>query len=261
MSRQLFEVEVPEGTHLGFARDGDGALRGLLFDDETNDLVSHAKLYEHVEVDCSSPTDDGYGWSVDAEADERTAERAEFVSEVITQVILSLSAAAAPHVKQWWQDKGRPAVQAAPTKMRSTLRRKRKPVGAPDAIVSLADQDDQRVESDDVARAGVSITQDEAQQRFTDAVLATAFAREQMAFLRGARIVDADGESDLVNVIDAASPERIEEAVLLALTAGPSSVNDGDFLAMLGLIRTGTAPTVARPKPVLLRAEIEPVQA
>lgn len=46
MAKKRFDVEVPDGQHLGFSRDTDGAYRAHLFDDETNDLVGHAELFE-----------------------------------------------------------------------------------------------------------------------------------------------------------------------------------------------------------------------
>lgn len=45
MVKKRFEVDIPEGQHLGRARDSDGT-RALLFDDKTNKLVAHAELRE-----------------------------------------------------------------------------------------------------------------------------------------------------------------------------------------------------------------------
>ncbi|RHW27545.1 DUF2510 domain-containing protein [Nocardioides immobilis] len=46
MPRKKVDVEVPDGQHLGWSRDTDGALRAHLFDDRTNKLVGHAELFE-----------------------------------------------------------------------------------------------------------------------------------------------------------------------------------------------------------------------
>lgn len=45
MAKKRFEVDVPDGQHLGKVRDSGGT-RGLLFDDKTGKLVGHAELRE-----------------------------------------------------------------------------------------------------------------------------------------------------------------------------------------------------------------------
>lgn len=46
MAKKRFEVDVPDGQHLGHSKDSGGAYRGLMFDDKTNELVGHAELRE-----------------------------------------------------------------------------------------------------------------------------------------------------------------------------------------------------------------------
>jgi hypothetical protein len=55
VARKRFDVEVPDGQHLGFSRDTVGARRAHLFDDENNDLVGHAELFAPDEDESSSP--------------------------------------------------------------------------------------------------------------------------------------------------------------------------------------------------------------
>lgn len=46
MSKRTFEFDVPDGQHLGQAKDSAGAFRALLFDNKTGKLLGHAELHE-----------------------------------------------------------------------------------------------------------------------------------------------------------------------------------------------------------------------
>jgi len=138
MVRQNFEVEVPDGMHLGFARDGDGALRGLLFDDDTNDLVGHAKLFEPEGDWSDKPDQSEYLATRSAEEDELIAQSAAALAAL---VILGIEIAA-PHVKRWWRNQAAPAVRATRARVKSRLKRPRDKsddyILAPD-VLTLAD--------------------------------------------------------------------------------------------------------------------------
>ena len=58
MSRQRFDVEIPDGIRLGFAQNSDGGMRGLLFDQRTSKLIGHAELFEPEEEE--EENDDGF---------------------------------------------------------------------------------------------------------------------------------------------------------------------------------------------------------
>ena len=49
MAMKRFDVEVPDGQHLGYSRGTDGAFRAHLFRDDTNGLAGHAELFEVAE--------------------------------------------------------------------------------------------------------------------------------------------------------------------------------------------------------------------
>ena len=66
MAKKRFDVEVPDGQHLGLSRETDGAYRGHLFDNETNELVGHAELHEVDEIDAHSSPVIAYDTNEDA---------------------------------------------------------------------------------------------------------------------------------------------------------------------------------------------------
>jgi hypothetical protein len=59
VAKKRFDVEVPDGQHLGVSRGTDGAYRAHLFHDDTNELVGHAELFE-VDEDEADPSGNGY---------------------------------------------------------------------------------------------------------------------------------------------------------------------------------------------------------
>ena len=60
MPTQRFNVEIPEGHHLGHSRGTDGARRAHLFRDDTNELAGHAELFA-VAGDDWCPRTSNYG--------------------------------------------------------------------------------------------------------------------------------------------------------------------------------------------------------
>src|SRR5690625_4440698 len=111
MVRRTFDVEIPDGQHLGFSRGTDGAYRAHLFDDETNELTGHAELFE---TDEAFTQDAQYADAPHSAAltDEELAEALEALARLVL-IVATLASAAAPHVRSWWQDIALPAMRSA----------------------------------------------------------------------------------------------------------------------------------------------------
>ncbi|AUZ33651.1 hypothetical protein C3B78_03650 [Arthrobacter sp. PGP41] len=255
MARKRFDVEVPDGQHLGFSRDTDGAYRAHLFDNETNDLVGHAELFEPDEDDAGSPNIQ-YVYVSDpgaAEGRELTDEELAEALEALLRlgiIVATLAAAATPHVKRWLHDVAIPAMKStsdtALLTMKSTWNRfigtRNVERGAAPAEMVPATEPVRADSSTELevafqdyrARMGSA----EARERFVGALLARAFSEEQMRMLLNAKIEDG-APAGLTAAMGALTAQQVGETITLMLEKNPSLL-DCEPLAELGTILRGS---------------------
>ncbi|NTW39432.1 MAG: hypothetical protein HGA44_06015 [Cellulomonadaceae bacterium] len=258
MVRRRFDVEVPDGQHLGFSRDTDGAYRGHLFDDATNRLVGHADLLEPEEDEWDSDAYPYGSGSPDPEARELTPEEIAQALEalaILVLVVASIASAAAPHVRRWWAGaaisaraagaKGRSVARASRDHLvdaaRSTWGRvaRTRKTGKAAASETVTTNESERSAATSTElqvafhdyRARMSST--EARERFVAALLAKAFSDEQMRLLRNVTIEDNGGAVAIGDALRPPTPQQIAETVRLMLERNPSLL-DEDSLASLG---------------------------
>lgn len=267
MTRKKFDVEVPDGQHLGFSRDTNGAYRAHLFDDETNDLVGHAELFEPDEDDADSPNIE-YVYVSDSATTEggqlTDEERDEAIAALISLGII-VAAAAAPHVKKWWRDKAVPVMKSASDAALLTIKT------TSDTIKTTSDNArltmkskwtrfigprnvEREVTPAEVATAiepggsGSSsrleiafedyrtrMSSSEARERFVAALLAKAFSEEQMRMLRNAKIEDDGNPPGFRAAVEALTPQQVGKTITMMLEKNPSLL-DNESLTQLRTI-------------------------
>lgn len=249
MVRKRFDVEVPDGQHLGFSRDTEGAFRAHLFDDEGNRLAGHAELFEPDDDD-SSGLHYGYGSDSQAEDDSQLTdeELAEALGALIGLAIIvaSLAVEAAPHVSKWWKSQVVPAAKSTWARIESTWNRIPKTLKAETRAanaVKLTLTDSQRGDSSTEVTVALEdyrarMSSAEARERFVAALLARSFSEAQMRMLRTAKIEDADGELELDKAIETLTPHQVGETLKLMLEKNPSLLSS-ESLGDLGSIFTG----------------------
>lgn len=244
-TRKQFDVEIPDGQHLGISRDTDGAYRAHLFDDETNGLVGHAELFEPEEVEVG-PTTDPYTYGSDAQApdhDEQLDELAELLGNLLALAIIGAATAAAPHIKRWWSYKVLPAFTSTGEKIKSTWNRiprtrKAGSAAATAEFVALSDPAGNQSSNEvDAVLEGLRVKMGsaEARQRFVAALVAAAFAEEQMRLLRNARIEDVAAYSELESTLHELTPQQVGDTMNLMLKADLSLL-DRETLTELGRV-------------------------
>lgn len=245
MAKKRFDVEVPDGQHLGISRDTNGAYRAHLFDDETNDLVGHAELFEPPEDDSSSPDIEYVYVSSLGAADEpphqlSAEELAEFVNLVMTAAV-----AAAPHIRRWWTDTVVPTFKAAcagrriftrvphrredhgPSRARGTASMVGPAPVQSNSELSVAFHDDR-----------IRMSSVEARERFVAALLAREFSDAQMKILQHSQIEEEEGLVELERAIGALTPQDVVQTLEGILERKPSLL-DHLTLTELGAIRGG----------------------
>lgn len=252
-NRKRFDVEIPDGQHLGFSRDSDGAYRAHLFDDETNQLVGHAELFEPGDDDWgASNVDNAYGWESESEdRNEDLDELAEALGNLVALGIITAAALAAPHIKRWWTDKVLPALKSTPARIKSAWKHVARSRSTDEEVITaeLVVAEPPSVQSSsevDVAleELRVTMTSDEARQRFVAALVAKAFADEQLRLLRAARIEAGEDNAELERALRELTPEQVRDAINRMLANDPALL-DRESLAEFGRLVDRGSPDPA----------------
>lgn len=278
MARERFDVEIPDGQHLGFSRDTDGAYRAHLFDDKSNDLVGHAELFEP-SVDAEPWPNIEYIYVSEPSArherelsDEELDEAFEALLN-LGLIVALLAVKAAPHVTSWWRDKALPAMRstgdnalsAMKSANRNALQSIRSKSGTALLTVKSAWNNKSirasKVERGVVFGPDIPVTEPahvsssteldvsfhdyrarmgsaEARERFVAALVARAFSDRQMRTLRNARIEDDGGRPSLESAMDVLTPQQVEDTIVLMLERNPSLL-DRESMTELSAILSG----------------------
>lgn len=242
MVRRTFDVEIPDGQHLGFSRGTDGAYRAHLFDDETNELTGHAELFE---TDEAFTQDAQYADAPHSAAltDEELAEALEALARLVL-IVATLASAAAPHVRSWWQDIALPAMRSAKNGAVTAVRSRwdrvtaARRTGPPAVEIITPAEPAGGARSTELAVAfqeyQARMSSAEARERFVRALLARAFSEEQLRLLRNAR-VDDDRPSALATAVAALTPAQVEDTLTVMLEKNPSLLGC-ESLHQLGMV-------------------------
>jgi hypothetical protein len=264
VAEKFFKVDVPDGQHLGRVKGSDDDYRGLLFDDDNN-LVGHAELNEvdgrngYAEVD---PADQP--WESSGRDDEIDIEKIAEGLVALVELAMLLAAAAetaAPHVKRWWNEHGRPTLRSAQNKARAALGKlarqsKKSSDDMSHVLVTVVDHplpDGSTELIDSYQDLRLTMSSAEAQQRFVAALLAQEFADAQIRLLRGARIEDPeDGSIELESAVRSLTPGQVSEVVQELLVRNPTLI-ESEKLAEIGrmLNRPGRSLPAALSSPDL----------
>lgn len=173
--------------------------------------------------------DEKYAQQLARERKEEARKREE-QAELMADVVRLLVAAAAPHAKRLWEEKGRPLVEAR--------RAKKAARGAGKAAVkrpivveaTVLDSGRELAVAEQVYRADMSST--EAQARYLAALAARVFSDEQMKRVANANIVDGVSLSELQHSLAELPPTQVQ-GMIKAVEADPALLT-GDLLGQLG---------------------------
>jgi hypothetical protein len=97
-----------------------------------------------------------------------------------------------------------------------------------------------------VETTGPEMSSAEAQQRFARAVVAAAYADEQMRLLRNASITDDDDPLELASKMQELTPERLQSAIHLLLQAEPTMLDHDKLAAFEKTLAAGELAPIRR---------------
>ena len=199
----VYRVILPEGTHLARSNNTEGAFRGAVLDDETNQVSGQAELVE-----------------VDRDEDDESNEFPDLSTAVAMLAVAGVSiagtifvSAVAPKIKAWWRDTASPSLTA---RLGSLLTQKtqeeQKEIEAAINSTALA-----KISSADALTELSTVTADpefvmsneEAQQRFATLLYAAALAAHELRTLKNASIVDEPERQQIQDVLDRFADESV----------------------------------------------------
>ena len=237
-----YRAIVPEGTHLARSNNTEGAFRGAVLDDETNQVCGQAELVE-----------------VDRDEDDESNESPDLSTAVAMLAVAGVSiagtifvSAVAPKIKAWWGDTAHPSLKA---KLNSLLSQKSQEeqteIGAEidsTALAKIASVDASTELSTAVAGPDHVMSSEEAQQRLATLLLAAAVAAHELRTLKNASIAGESERQQIQELLDKFADESVVSlanrvfdsntglAVVmdaaLQRVLGQSGQNDGAYLPL-----------------------------
>lgn len=253
----LYRPIIKEGTHLAPSRKTPGAYRGTQLSDANNQINGQTEWVKVEESDYDYNYDSSYGYEGSREGVELTEEQREMaamIGEAAATAIIALVAAAAPHVKNWWQENVALSIkktwQGIPGK-RKTISQKKYPVRSTKLAATngsfpgLFSQ-----ELDEAYEKYVNdMTSEEAQRELLDIFILSAVVAAKIRKLANSRIVNdenpyeyIEGKEvieklstpqfvDSINRILQGNPNLLEEkSPALSVILGLTLVVDGEYL-------------------------------
>jgi hypothetical protein len=162
---------------------------------------------------------------------------------IIAALVLISAIAAAPYIKNWWNNQAFPFIKSAWNSLTGTRETENRvaPVELATFIESAqaTTVDAPSKSSREVIAALTeyrsSMSSAEARERFIAALMARLFSEEQLRLLSNARIED----SELTNAVEALTPKQIGDSIRLTLETNPSLLDEiWNTIENSGLLRT-----------------------
>jgi hypothetical protein len=245
MRRKLMWVEWDDDARLSRSRKKPGAFSPLTRD--SDDRLGHVTLSDADEDDHEPSSSWPPGPDPDSEWDqEKFEQQVEAVATVLTLLAEGV-VWVAPHIRQWWSDSAKPAIKSTGRKVKTTLSRAPVLRRTTDAnAVPVPGRPRSGSERAEVEGTGPEMSSAEAQQRFARAVVAAAYADEQMRLLRNARITDDDDPLELASKMQELTPERLQAAIRLLLQAEPTMLDHDNLAAFEKTLAAGELASIRR---------------
>ena len=226
----LYRAIVPEGTHLARSNNTEGAFRGAVLDDETNQVSGQAELVE-----------------VDRDEDDKTSKSSDLSTAITMLAVAGVSiagtifvSAVAPKIKTWWGDTASPSLKA---KLSSLLTQKSQEeqteIGAAidsTALAKIASVDTSTELSAAMADPDHVMSSEEAQQRLATLLLAAAVAAHELRTLKNASIAGESERQQIQELLDKFADESVVSLAnrVFDSNAGLAVVMDAALQRVLG---------------------------
>ncbi|MEU2200572.1 hypothetical protein [Isoptericola sp. NPDC019482] len=237
-----YEVNIPDGQHLGNSRQDPGAHTGLLFDKNGN-LVGQATLRpveepEPVEMPCGDPFA-GVPNSRTQDQRDADAERAAQLAELLVVLAIKGAITAAPHVNRYWGTTLLPWFKALRQRL-SSFRLPQFTVGATSAKRAQDLEAASKVVGSQLAvveaEPKLTMTKAEWDTRVAAMLTAEAFRNSQFDVLRRATVVDPKVIGVGKDPDTKLTPREYSDHMERALGTIPAALEGGLYAALVNAV-------------------------
>lgn len=136
-------------------------------------------------------------------------------------------ARAAPHVKKWWQEQGRPAVNRQAQKIRKIGRKNQSDVEGDE----LTDAEQSAVEIDQRQ----IMSREEAMSRFTAGMAARVYSEEQFRIVSSAYILGVEDYAEIEEAVKQIPRENLQ-ALIRNMVRNPSLLEDESLANLASML-------------------------
>ncbi|CRH60340.1 Uncharacterised protein [Chlamydia trachomatis] len=175
---------------------------------------------------------------------EESNELAEAISALLVAVTVAGIAKAAPHVKQWWQETARPAVNRQVKRIRN-IGRKKKFDESETLVLDPARDEHAAIERDQRQ----VMSRQEAIARIIAGLAAKAYSDEQLRMVKSARIVDVEDYAEIEQALSQIPSEQLQ-ALILKMVKNPALLEDGSLANLASLLNPSNQLLGLTPEPI-----------
>ena len=223
----------------------DGSLHQNLYN-EDRVLSGHARFVP--DEDRLNPADEYSYENTFVTSDyRRESEESNELAEAIGGLLVAVTVAgivkAAPHVKQWWQETARPAVNRQAKRIRNIGRKKKS--DEPETLVLDPARDEHAAIELDQRQV---MSRQEAMARIIAGLAATAYSDEQLRMVKSARIVDVEDYAEIEQALSQIPSEQLQ-AVILKMVKNPALLEDGSLANLASLLNPSNQHLGLTPEP------------
>ncbi|MDR6938473.1 hypothetical protein [Arcanobacterium hippocoleae] len=224
----------------------DGSLHQNLYN-EDRVLSGHARFVP--DEDRLNPADE-YSYentfvtSDHRRESEESNELAEVIGELIVAVTVAGIAKAAPHVKQWWQETARPAVNRQAKWIRS-IGRKKKSDEPETQVLNPARDEHAAIELDQRQ----IMSRQEAMARIIAGLAAKAYSDEQLRMVKSARIVEVEDYAEIEQALSQIPSEQLQ-ALIIEMVKNPALLEDGSLANLASMLNPSNQHLGLSPEPI-----------
>lgn len=220
----LYRAIIPEGTHLARSNNTEGAFRGAVLDDETNQVCGQAEL---VEVDRDEDED------IEASGDSSGLIDAAIIfgTAILSAGATYAAVRAKPVLEKRWHEKWRPSLQARLHSLRHRKDSKRLELALQSPELQQMNPATMAIEVFRAADEPQSVmTSEEAQARYIAMILHFAKAAKHCRELKTARIDDTGDQQELQDAVNCIANESVVSLANRVFKANDGLAREADVL-------------------------------
>lgn len=234
---RVYRAIIPEGTHLAHSNNTEGAFRGAVLDDETNQVCGQAEL---VEVD----RDEDEEIEASAGSPGSVAIPKLFATATLSVAATLAAVMVKPMLEKRWHEKWRPSLQSRLHSLRHRKESKRLELALQSPELRQMNPETMAIEVFRAAKEPqLVMTSEEAQARYIAMVFYFAKAAKHCRELKSARIDIANDQQELQDAFNYIANESVvslanrvfeandglaQEANVLLLTLLEGSITSSD---------------------------------